>query len=54
MKNKTKIKSQLDENIQNLLDKAIKEWKIIENSCKSAYFISNPKSHLDNLSNEKK
>ena len=51
---KNKEVSQTEENLQKLINKAIKKWKIIEEGCKSAYFISNPKSQLDKLLNESK
>lgn len=53
MKNKIKSEIHLDSNLKEIFDKAIKEWKIVENGCKSAYFISDPKNHLDNLLNGK-
>lgn len=46
-------KKNIDSKLQKIIDEGIKEWKIIENSCKSAYFISSPESQLDKLMNGK-
>lgn len=48
MKSNKKEEKNKSGDFKKILKEALKEWKVIENCCKSAYFISNPIHLLGN------